>query len=198
MIENCAAATVSMAMDIGLIWEQTLSAARRLAADPDARYVVLIRPNRTLMCIACPPAGSMPPDRTRPMEQVVSSTVKRSVAVIAPTEFATGQPADGADQSASDLAAANQAIPFFGMLSGLAYIGHAVWVFDGQPAALQPACRYADLLLIDSFYAGKLTTKTVSDAASVMRNANILVHDRATYGLKAIRKVGQSKDLEFL
>ena len=184
-------------MDISAIWAGTFAAARRIAADSEARYVVLVRPNRTILCVACPPAGSVPPEQVRPMEQVVSSTSKRDVAVIAPTEFASGSVGEGAGKGSSELVAAGQTIPFFGMLSGLAYIGHSVWVFDGQATALAAGCSGADLLLIDSFYANKLTTKTVADAAAVMHNANILIHDRSSFGLRVLRKVGQSSALEF-
>lgn len=181
-------------MDISAIWKGIFAAARRIAGDTEARYVVLVRPNRTILCIPCPPAGSVPPEQFQPMEKVIASTAKREVAVIAPTEFACGE---GGDKGSSELVAAGKAIPFFGMLSGFAYIGHSVWVFDGQAVALAAACTGADVLLIDSFYANKLTTKTVADAAAVMRNANILIHDRSAFGLRVLRKVGQSNGLEF-
>lgn len=132
------------------------------------------------------------------MAQLIPPGPARNVVVITPTEFATGAADGSSPNGASELAAAGKAIPFFGLLSGLAYSGHSVVLFDGQVTALQAACRDADLLLIDSILSTKLTTKTVADAAAVMRNTNILVHDRATFGLKVFRKVGTSNKLEFL
>ncbi|HYL77377.1 MAG TPA: hypothetical protein VEU96_24400 [Bryobacteraceae bacterium] len=184
-------------MDLSEIWQGTFEAARRLASDPGARYVVLVRPNRTLLCIACPPAGSMPADQIEKMGQILPGDARRNVVVMASTEFVCGEDAEGAARSSSELIAAGKAIPFFGMLNGLAYIGHSVWVFDGQATAVSAGCKDADLLLIDSILASKLTTKTVADAAAVMRNANVLIHDRSSFGLKVLRKVGQSDHLEF-
>jgi hypothetical protein len=184
-------------LDISAIWQGTFEAARRLASDQDARYVVLVRANRTLLCIACPPAGSMPSEQIAKMGQILPGDEKRNVVVMAPTEFVCGEEAEGAAKSSSELIAAGKAIPFFGLLNGLAYIGHSVWVFDGQSYAVSPGCKDADLLLIDSILAAKLTTKTVADAAAVMRNANVLIHDRNSFGLKVLRKVGQSDQLEF-
>jgi hypothetical protein len=185
------------ATDLPRIWGAVFMAARRLASDPDARYVVLVRPNRSILAIPCPPAGSIPDEQAAKMSHIIPPAPSRAVVVIAPTEFANGPESEGAAKGSSELVAANKAIPFFGLLSGLAYTGHSVWIFDGQMSALQPACRDADLLLIDSILAPKLTTKTVEGAALVMRNANILVHDRNTFGLRALRKVGTSAKLEF-
>jgi hypothetical protein len=185
------------AMDVVKVWNDVFVAARRLASDADSKYVVLVRPNRTILAIPSPPAGSIPSEQAAKMAQMIPPGPPRNVAVIAPTEFAIAPGDEGSAKSSSELLAANKAIPFFGILSGLAYSGHSVWVFDGQSYALAPACRDSDLLLIDSIFASKLTTKTVADAAAVMRNANILIHDRASFGLRVLRKVGTSDKLEF-
>jgi hypothetical protein len=139
----------------------------------------------------------MPEDQIAKMGQILPGDGKRNVVVMAPTQFACGEDGEGVNKGSADLIAAGKAIPFFGLLNGLAYIGHSVWVFDGQATAVVPGCKNADLLLIDSILSSKLTTKTVTDAAAVMRNANVLVHDRNTFGLKVLRKVGQSDKLEF-
>jgi hypothetical protein len=44
----------------------------------------------------------------------------------------------------------NKTIPFIGLLTELAYIGHCVIVFDGQMQQIEEACRDADVLIIDS------------------------------------------------
>jgi hypothetical protein len=132
------------------------------------------------------------------MGKMIPPGPPRNVAVISPTEFAITPGDEGPAKTSAELLAAGKAIPFFGLLTGLAYSGHSVWVFDGQSYALEHACRDADVLLIDSILATKLTTKTVADAAAVMRNANILVHDRTSFGLKVLRKVGTSDKLEFI
>jgi hypothetical protein len=84
------------------------------------------------------------------------------------------------------------------MLIGLASIGHSVWILDGQPDAFVAGCRDADLLIIDSAAATRLTAKSLDQAAPLMRNANVLIRDRKTGQLRALRQAGPSKDrLEF-
>ena len=65
------------------------------------------------------------------------SSVKRNIAVIANTEL----------QAVTK--EISKAIPFVGMLMGFAYIGHAVWIFEGHPDALEAGCRDADVLIVD-------------------------------------------------
>ena len=83
-----------------------------------------------------------------------------------------------------------KAIPFLGMLVGFAYIGHAVWVFEGHQSALDAGCRDADILIVDSAMRPLLASGWDASAAAVMRNVNILVNNRANFALSAIRKVG--------
>src|ERR1051325_7624215 len=107
------------------------------------------------------------------MERLIPSDVKRNVAVIADTGFAAGL--------SPDLAQASKAIPFLGLLTGLTYIGHHVWVFEGHASALGAGCRDADVLIVDSAMAAHLEKSWQDTVAQAMRNANILMHDRATF-----------------
>jgi hypothetical protein len=117
------------------------------------------------------------------MERLIPSVVKRNVAVIADTGF-TGE-------AAPDLAKASKAIPFLGLLTGLTYIGHHVWVFEGHASALAAGCRDADVLIVDSGVVPHLEKGWEKAAEAVMRNANILIHDRATFKLRLVKKVGE-------
>jgi hypothetical protein len=110
------------------------------------------------------------------VEQTIPSTIKRNVAVIADTTWA--------EQDSPDIHAANQAIPFFGMLMGFTFIGHSVWVFNGAANLLGSGCRIADILIIDSASLPKLASSWRHAAQSAMRNPQIVVHDRATYKLR--------------
>jgi hypothetical protein len=92
-----------------------------------------------------------------------------------------------------DVIAMGGVIPFFGMLIGLTSIGHSVWIFDGQPAALEAGSRDADLLIVDSARGATITTKSLDQAAEAMRNANILIHDRSSGQLRAFRLVGKER-----
>jgi hypothetical protein len=113
----------------------------------------------------------MSPDKVASIEQMMPSTVKRNVAAIAFTQL------DGLMKDAS------KPIPFLGILLGLAYIGHAVWVFEGHRSALAAGCRDADVLIVDGAMVPHLQSDWVAVASSAMKRPEIYVHDRATYSL---------------
>ena len=66
---------------------------------------------------------------------------------------------------------------------GFAYIGHAVWIFEGHDSALQAGCREANLLIVDSGMLPFLSEDWIQVAQNVMCNKEIYVHDRATFRL---------------
>src|SRR5258708_13994558 len=129
---------------------------------------------------------------------MVRSEAKGNIAVIAPTQPKIEAADVDAIPGTLDVVAMGRVIPFFGMLVGLTSIGHSVWVFDGQPPALAAGSRDADLLIIDSFMATRLTTKAADEAAHGMRNAHILISDRTPPALRALRQAGPPRSkLEF-
>jgi hypothetical protein len=141
---------------------------------PDARYLVVVTPGRLLMHQPCPPAGTMSADQVAPIEKMIPPGVRRNIAAIAYTE----QQAVATDLS--------KAIPFAGLLMGFAYIGHAVWVFEGHLSALAAGCRDADVLLVDGGMVPYLADDWAAVAARVMRRKEIYVHDRVTYKLARV------------
>ena len=81
---------------------------------------------------------------------------------------------------------------------GLNYIGHAVWIFEGNASAFAAGCLDADVLIVDSAKLPALRPGWQDAAASVMRNANILVHNRENFRLVIVRKAGTgTSQLEF-
>jgi hypothetical protein len=144
-------------------------------AGPDDRFVILVTPGRMLMNRPCPPAGSIPASQVKSVEQMIPPAVKRNIAVIAYTELRA---------VTTDI---SKTIPFMGMLIGFAYIGHAVWIFEGHPSALAAGCRDADILLVDGGMIPYLVDDWVATAASAMRRKEIYVHDRATYKLSRVQ-----------
>lgn len=178
-------------------WREIFHAARNFNKSLTLPYVTLVRPNANLLSLHCLPASSMPAEKLAQMDQIVPSAIKRDITVLAPTVFEVNPADEAARPGTGDLQAAGRAIPFLGLLMGLAAIGHSVVIFDGQPSLMPYGCRDADALFIDSILAPKLTTKHVDDAVRVMRNANILIHDRASFQLKALRKVGTGPRIEF-
>ena len=137
----------------------------------DERFYIVITPGRMVMYKPCPPADSMSPEQVAPIEKMLPRAVKRNIAVIANTEL----------QAVTK--EISRAIPFVGMLMGFAYIGHAVWIFEGHPMALQAGCREADLLIVDGGMAPFLSEDWIQVAQGVMRNPEIYLHDRATFKL---------------
>jgi hypothetical protein len=155
-----------------VIIEDWFKQAREKAAQ--GNLVVLREDGKCLLLPAMRPTA-VKPEMKAAVEQIIPSTTKRNVAVVGETSWASSiQPS---------LQAANQAIPFWGLLMGFASIGHAVWVFDGSPDLLRVGCNSADVLIVDSASLAALPSDWQVEAATVMRNPQILVHDRATYKL---------------
>jgi hypothetical protein len=157
------------------VFGRAREAARGETSLPDARphdrHLVVVTPGRMLMLQACPPAGSMAAKQVASIEQMLPSAVPRAIAVIAYTELRAIE---------TDFA---KAIPFAGMLLGCAYVGHAVWVFEGHLSALVAGCRSADVLLVDGGMLPYLPADWATVGASAMRRKEIYVHDRATFRL---------------
>jgi hypothetical protein len=168
--------------------EQVFTDARKMTAGKPAALIV-IRPNREFAVF---PAPDHPLESAvAKVERLVSPAVRRNIAVIAYTGF-------GEETfSSTSTADANKAIPFIGMLLGLSYIGHSVWIFEGHSSAIAAGCRDADLLIVDSAMLPFLEKGWENEAAKVMRNANILIHDRASYQLRIVRTIGADNKLQF-
>jgi hypothetical protein len=143
-------------------------------AGTDECFYVVVTPGRMVMYKPCPPAGSMPAEQVAPIERMLPPAVKRNIAVIANTELQ------------AVMKEISKAIPFVGMLMGFAYIGHAVWIFEGHATALQAGCREADLLIVDGAMVQFLSKDWIQAAQGVMRNKEIYVHDRATFKLNRV------------
>jgi hypothetical protein len=110
------------------------------------------------------------------VERMIPSTTKRNVAAIADTTWANAE--------TPTLEAASHAVPFFGLLMGFTSIGHSVWLFNGADNVFESGCRQADVLIVDSARVSGLPSDWQCDAATVMRNPEILVHDRTSYQLR--------------
>lgn len=154
--------------------------AKALASQTDARQVVLIRPDLSLMALACPAADSMPEDAIRKMETIVPSGAKRKIAVVTDTGFA--QAGSRAEAGSPAWIAAGKDLPFFGILNGLGCIGHTVWIFDAT-ADLGVACGDADILIIDSAVRDRIPDAALEKAREMVGERNIFVHDRLTFQL---------------
>jgi hypothetical protein len=154
--------------------EKIFGAMREKAAQ---RNLVVLRPDGRHLLLPAMDRKAIPAEAVASVERMLPSSVKRNVAVIGDTGW-TMADAPGAG-------AANQAIPFFGLLMGFATIGHAVWIFDaGAAEALSAGARGADVLIVDSARVSALPAEWQQTAAQVMRAPQILVHDRAIHRLR--------------
>jgi hypothetical protein len=134
--------------------------------------LVILRPDGRWLLLPALQKDAVGPDRVAAVERMMPSETKRNVAVIGEVIWAAGD--------IPTLQAANQAIPFFGLLMGLATIGHSVWIFNGGADVLEAGCREADVLIVDSACLTTLSPDWQGTAARVMRNPEILVHDRVS------------------
>jgi len=160
--------------------DEIFKKARRAAAgetpppNSKCRHVVVVTPGRMVMMHPCAEPGAMSPTAVESVEKLLPSSTKRQVAAIAYTEL---------NALRADLM---KTIPFFGMLTGMAYIGHSVWVFEGHSSALPPGCREADLLIVDEQMIPFLAHDWIATASKVMRKALIYEHHRPTFSLRRI------------
>lgn len=151
--------------------------------------LVILRPNRSYLVVPRMPDNPGLKKFASGLSHLLPAGVQRNVAVIANTEFGDQTP------SVTDV---DQAIPFFGLLMALSYLGHAVWIFEGHPSALEAGCRDSDALIADSARIPLLPVDWQDVARAAMRSPNILVHDRATFQLRIVSKLGKLNNrLEF-
>ena len=137
---------------------------------------MIVRPDGQWLLLPALQKDAASPDRVAAVERMMPSQTKRNVAVIGEVIWAAGD--------IPTLQAANHAIPFFGLLMGLASIDHSVWIFNGGADVLEAGCREADVLIVDSACLATLSRDWQGNATKVMRNPEILVHDRVSYKLR--------------
>ena len=172
---------VDESSSLAAVFDRARSTAATGTATPGSaqpRCVVIVTPGRLLMLQPCPPAGSMPEQQAAGIKRLIPPAPQRSITAIGYTEL---------EALKTDIA---KAIPFVGMLLGFAYIGHAVWVFEGHSSALAHGCRNADVLLVDGGMLPHLPPDWRTVASSTMRRAEMYVHDRATFRLLPAAHVG--------
>ncbi len=160
------------------------------APSADKRYVLLVQPDGSFLVLLCPAAGSMAAESIAQIESIVPSTVKRNISAISHTEIVGGQKKPVAVAGPDIFRAAGQAIPFLGLLVGMAYIGHTVRVFNGRTPPLASGCKDAEVLIVDSALEGELGEHWKTVASAAMRTANIYIHDRPTYKLRVVQQAG--------
>jgi hypothetical protein len=163
-------------------WRHSIK-PKALAGEINSRQVVLIRPDLSLLVLACPDAGSIPEALIQQVDSIVPSSVKRKIGVVTDTGFAPA--GSRAEVGSPAWTSVGKDLPFFGILNGLGCIGHTVWIFDVS-ADLGIACRDADILIIDSAVSERVPESALDLARGVMRTHSIFVHGRQTFQLRPV------------
>ena len=166
--------------------ELAFAKARKESASE--RAIAIVRSDLHVLFYPAPPMGSVPEAAVKSVSAMVPPGVRRNIAVIADTSFAR-------EGQKMDLAEIGRVLPFFGILIGFSYIGHAVWIFDAdaEGATLADGCREADLLIVDSAVVRGLPKEWGLASSAVMRNPNIILMDRATQKFLLLRTAGETK-----
>lgn len=150
------------------------------------RGVSLLRPDRTHFILPAPPQGSIGQQMVDGVKAVIPSDQPRNIAAI----VAPGVLAGDSSQKPS-LPAIAKRVPFMGLLVGIAYAGHAVWMFEASAETAAPGSEDADVLIVDSDAVAAMPQDWAVDAALVMRNPNVLVYDRSRHKIGAMRTAGE-------
>ncbi len=161
-------------------WEAVVAVVREKTAG--GKYAALVRPDRSYMLVAAPPKSALPAQMIQMMEKMIPPRPPRNIAVIADTYFTWK--IGGGIPSVEEV---GREIPFFGMLLGMACIGHSVCVFPGTDDSLAAGCSGADLLVVDDAQIPALAADWQKLAAASMRSANIVMHERASFKLTPVQ-----------
>ena len=144
--------------------EGVFAALRARAAQ---RNLAILRPDGLPLLLPAPRPETAPPGVVASVEKILPSQTPRNVAAIGDTSWTMAE--------TPSLQAANVAIPFFGILMGLAAIGHAVWVFDGgSPKAIAAGSHDADVLIVDGDRLSARSSGWQAAAAKCMRDRRVL------------------------
>ncbi|HEY3838466.1 MAG TPA: hypothetical protein VGL72_17925 [Bryobacteraceae bacterium] len=164
--------------------ESFFSKVRRKTAG--SRSVSLVRSELTHFILPAPPAGTISEQMVAGVKAVLNSDQPRNIGAIAAADALAGDPSK--PPTLPDVA---RHVPFFGLLMGLAYLGHAVWIFEAVASLLADGCEEADLLLVDSNAIATLPSGWSETVSGVMRNPNILIYDRNRQKIGAMCTAGE-------
>ena len=127
------------------------------------RNVIIVTPGRATMIQPCPRPGSMDANSVQAIEKIAPPQKPSNIAVIAFT------------QVEALLSGISKAIPFFGYVMGLSYIGHNVMVFEGHPSAIRVGCRDADMVIVDEAMVPYLQNDWMNVVLTAMRGSQLLI-----------------------
>lgn len=145
--------------------------------------VAILTPGRSLMPVPAPKPGSVPRSSEEAMRKMLSPDPPQNISVVSYT-YAKALVEDK-----------GKAIPFLGILAGLATIGHTVVVFEGHSSAFESGVRESNVLIVDSGMLPFIQEDWKEVAFRVMRpGAQLFVHDRKTFTLSPVVSPGGESD----
>jgi hypothetical protein len=155
------------------------NARAKASGKNESLRIAVVRPDRAVLFFPLPPPPPQTSQMAKQLAAVIPSDRSRNIAVISSTEFTMSGPG-----SAASLQEANSAIPFIGILCGLTYLGHKIWIFEGHSSALTLGLEQSEILVVDSGMVPFLQSDWLEVAQKAMQdNPRIFVHDRKTYRL---------------
>jgi hypothetical protein len=138
------------------------------------RAVAIVTPGRLIMFQPCPAPGSMRGQHVEDAKKLMPPDPPLNISAVSYTLLEAFMK----DETKT------KCIPFLGFLTGFAYIGHNVVVFEGHPTAFESGVRDSDVLIIDSGMLPFIQEDWFEAARRVMRpGARVFVHKRATFTL---------------
>jgi hypothetical protein len=141
--------------------------------------VAIVTPGRALMPVPAPKLSSVPQSSAEAMRKMLSPDPPQNISVVSYTYVK----ALVEDKS--------KAVPFLGILVGLAAIGHTVVVFEGHSSAFESGVRESNVLVVDSGMLPFIQEDWKEVAFRVMRpGAQLFVHDRKTFSLSPVVSPG--------
>ena len=158
--------------------EGAFAKARAKASGENENFrIAIVRPDRAVLFFPLPPPPPQTSQMAKQLAAVIPSNRSRNIAVISSTGFTMAG-------TGASLQEANSAIPFIGILCGLAYLGHRIWIFEGHASAFALGLEQSDVLVVDSGMLPFLQPDWMQVAQRVMQDdPRIFVHDRKTYRL---------------
>lgn len=152
-----------------------------LAAEKEPRHVVIVTPERSIKTSKpLPPREALPPERIEQLEAIAPAKEPWRVAAVGMTAL---------DAFLTD---PHRAVPFLGLLEGLAQLGHAVVVFEGHPSVFEAIVRDVDLLIVDGEMIPYLEAEWLDIALAAARKPNILKVIRSGAEIQGVQRFSRA------
>lgn len=146
------------------------------------RAVAVVTPGRLIMFQPCPAPGSMRGEHVENARKLMPPDPPLKISAVSYTLLEAFMK----DETKT------KCIPFLGFLTGFAYIGHNVVVFEGHPTAFESGVRDCDVLIVDSGMLPFIQEDWFEAARRVMRpGAKVFVHKRENFTLMPVGPSGR-------